>query len=74
MNIPDLESLKKHVKSEYKDLSEPQIELKAREILESYLKKNKEKIDKRIQEDKNNLEISLDKEFNNLLMDWKSDD
>jgi uncharacterized FlaG/YvyC family protein len=74
MRTPDLETIKKHIKKEYKNWTEAQIELKSQEILKGYLESNKEKIDKEIQEDKDNLEIALDKEFIKLYMDLESDD
>ncbi|MHA8083023.1 hypothetical protein ACST14_06350 [Aquirufa sp. A-Brett2-15D] len=74
LKTPDLESIKKHIKKEYSNWTDAQIELKSQEILAGYLESNKEKIDKEIQEDKDNLEIALDKEFINLFLDLKSDD
>lgn len=74
MKTPDLESIKKHLKKEYKNWTEAQIELKSQEILKVYLEANKEKIDKEIQENNHNLEAALDKEFINLFMDRECDD
>ncbi len=74
MKTPDIESIKKHIKKEYKNWTEVQIEDKSQKILQDYLEANKEKIDKEIQEDRDNLEVALDKEFINLYMDRKSGD